>query len=444
VGGLGLFKLNSGVWQAVAYAGEGIDDLLAYFSTDDPAKNNTEYLVTINSDQKIGWWRSPLTGAEGVKITLRGTGLTGGENRRIRWNGSLVGFGTTQVGLLMVNPGTTLILDRGITLDGNYRGMVGRATGSAMVYVNSPSGNTNLAEFSMRDGSKIINAVNTSANNGTTAGSAVHVNGAANSVDYGRFTMEGGEISGNTSSVAVVNLYYGSFTMDGDNAIITGNVLWSNPVSPDSTGAAVLLGSYSKFTLKEGTISNNLMGVRAGSYSSFSMEGGSIIDNGTEGIRGAGIFMQTNASVAIKGGVISGNGTSGVPGSAILSYGKPNTLSLEGPVTISGSIALAKPDLNIQLGSNFSNTAGPITINLATSLTNTPEAFVADWISNLVVLKGTDTDPATITQDFIDGNFTIGKYYTNVGLTPSPPELTGIPDRYLTEVSGEGVIGIQP
>jgi hypothetical protein len=212
----------------------------------------------------------------------------------------------------------TLILDNNITLKG----------GASAVYLDGPS-----ASLTMKAGAKI---------SGSSSGGV--------RIAAGSFAMEGGEISGNTTSGGGGGVYvtggsftmtdgkisgtradygggvYGAFTMNGGE--ISGNTATS--VADGGGGVYVTGGS---FTMNAGEISSNSGtysgGVFVNDHSSFVMEGGKISGNSGNGLYVAfhsSFTMKTGAKIsggdigvyiydssfAMEGGEISGNSLGGV------------------------------------------------------------------------------------------------------------------------------------
>ncbi|MFI3116225.1 MAG: right-handed parallel beta-helix repeat-containing protein [Clostridia bacterium] len=139
---------------------------------------------------------------------------------------------------------------------------------------------------------------------GTQSGSYKYGGGVY--VTGGTFTMDGGNIAGNTArsggGVYVENS--GTFTMDGGT--IAGNTATTN-------GMGVYISS-STFTMERGTISGNKTigtsssyggGVYVYSSSTFTMNDGTISDNKTS--YGGGVFISTSSTFAMKKGSIENN-----------------------------------------------------------------------------------------------------------------------------------------
>ena len=134
-------------------------------------------------------------------------------------------------------------------------------------------------------------------------------------------TMTGGQIRDNiaTSSGGGVQLSNGAtFTMDGADAVIRGNVATEPTRSWNHGGGGVLVrGMGSEFILSAGTIESNEAvigggGVLVGDSASFEMFGG-VIRNNNAVVRGGGVYVSnpstntTPATFIMHDGSISGN-----------------------------------------------------------------------------------------------------------------------------------------
>jgi hypothetical protein len=441
VGGFGLYSKAiaepESAYAKIDFAGTTLNDALIWLADAGNVAANMSYLVEIDADQEIQPWVSTYTTLN-VEITLRGIGMVGGENWKISWDGkNSVPYkvftssntyydAVGSVGLLTVLRGVTLILDNGITLDGEnipiaVDGWVKNDKFAVMIYIPAgKSGAQNVnANLIMQPGSKIANVYNNSSGSGIASfyGTAVNIN--ANSSSSSGFTMNGGEISGNTGYL-IINNKGGNFIMDGDSAKITENSLVALANSGDSAtaeAAGTAVASSGSFLLKDGEISNhNFRGVHITS-GSFTMEGGKITGNGTSlysdgaAVPGPGLYIDISGKGnggVMTGGEISGNGSENSIGSAFILYtGTSTSFDIYGNVSISGSIAL-KVVMNatkyLRIGSNFSNTEGELTINAIGANNNN---FNSLWKEGAAVLAPIDSAELNVIDKFVLGGFYI-------------------------------------
>jgi hypothetical protein len=183
---------------------------------------------------------------------------------------------TGTAALFTVPSGITLLLENNLHLNGNAK---------EYSVVSVDGGN-----LVMNAGSRISNAKS----------SGVRINN-------GTFTMEGGEISGNTTAATAsaggVYVYTnGTFTMKG--GMISGN-------TAPYGGGGVYVYTNGTFTMKGGMISDNTAYSSGGggvyvTSGTFTMQGGSISGNTTER-GGGGVDVNNTSTFTMEGGRISGN-----------------------------------------------------------------------------------------------------------------------------------------
>ena len=275
IGGLIIACGDSADSKLVKAAGATLIEKLRWLDTN--AASNTGYLIKITANEELVPYHLAYFGTN-ITIQLQGAG----KNERII---ALSGSGS----LFTVNSGVTLILDN-ITLAG------ADDNSSALVQVNS-GGSLHLLK-----GAKIAG------NNGE----GVYNNG-------GNIIMTGGEISGNNNSGVHNDVYYtsidseyvtinGTFTIDGGK--ISGNT------STTSAGGGVLNNGI--ITMNGGEISgNNGGGVH--NNGTFTMNGGKIIDNTSFSFDGGGVhngviytmsegvYVASNGTFTMNGGEIADN-----------------------------------------------------------------------------------------------------------------------------------------
>jgi uncharacterized repeat protein (TIGR02543 family) len=186
-----------------------------------------------------------------------------------------------------------LVLDDNITLKG-------RSNNSVLVYVNGSS-----ASLTMKTGAKIIGNKNTAQYNYSSYGGGVYVYS-------GRFTMSGGEISGNTavsdsgSSTSTYSSYGGGVCVGyGGNFTMSGGEIFNNTAYSysSSTSSYVYATSWGggvyvsgNFTMSDGIISGNTASAlhSAGSPNAYA---GSPSYGGGVCIYNNGSFSKTGGSI---------------------------------------------------------------------------------------------------------------------------------------------------
>jgi hypothetical protein len=220
------------------------------------AASFAQAVAAINNDRTGGAYTIVLKGSFAANpveftnnaaktITLKGDGAV----RTIRNNGNEQ--------LLSVLKGVTLVLDSGITLDGNNKE-------AHLVYVSEGT-------FIMKAGSTVRDAKT----------SGVLVGGD------GTFTMEGGNINRNTATYGGgVFVWNGTFTMKGGE--ISGNLA--------TYGGGVYVGWRGTFTMEGGTISRNTAsawggGVFVESSGTFIKRGRSTIDASNSAPKGKVVYV---------------------------------------------------------------------------------------------------------------------------------------------------------
>jgi hypothetical protein len=179
-------------------------------------------------------------------------------------------------------------------------------------------------------------------------GGAVYVVSSTYSPGQARFTMSGGEISGNIAG-QYNQINGGGVYLDGSSAASAADVrftmsggLIDNNQCPQGDGGGVYVKG-AEFIMSGGTISNNKATGRAGgggvfvtSASVFQMSGGTISGNTADGTganeaKGGGLYVD-NGVVNLTGGFIEGNiaknGSSSAGGGGI--YASAGTFSLIG------------------------------------------------------------------------------------------------------------------
>ena len=198
-------------------------------------QSGNEYIVEISGNVTITGTSAALPAGRS-NITVRIRGREAISEVRLSTNGILFTIGS----------GVTLVLDENITLMG--RGGVGShdtttANNNSLVRINS--GGTLI----MNEGARVVG-------NATTNQSGAGVFVASN----GRFTMNGGEISGNRSggSGSGSGIYAGHGGVHvGNGGMFTMNYGIISGNSSSNGGAGVSVGSGGMFTMTGGRISGN-------------------------------------------------------------------------------------------------------------------------------------------------------------------------------------------
>jgi len=233
-------------------------------------ESNNTYIISLNYDEGIGPKSLSYSGKTNVTLRMRNTVM-----RTVSLSSNGIMF--------TVGSGVTLILDSNITLQGRS------GNNSHLVVVNSGGA------LIMNAGTKITgNSYSSFGNNNFGGGVYVY---------SGTFTMNGGEISGNTVSTTSsyssagggVYVLFGTFTMnDGE---ISGNT-----VSSSSTAAQYFCGgggvyvSSGTFTMNGGEISGNT----ASGSSSIPVYGGGVFVH-------QGIFTKNSGTIYGSNGDVKNN-----------------------------------------------------------------------------------------------------------------------------------------
>jgi hypothetical protein len=288
--------------------GSTLAQKLAWVRNADNVQNGGIYTIEVSADEAIAPQALDYSyNKSDITIILKGI-----ERERIV---SLSDNGS----LFTVGYGVTLILDINITLQGksdNDSPLV-VASGALEMKVGAKiSGNTNTSSYYGCGGVEVggtftMNGGEISGNTSSTGG-GVGVGGT--------FTMNGGEISGNTSSSSSSydkegsggGVYVGgTFTMNGGE--ISGNT--SSGSSSWSGGGGVYVNERGTLTMTGGKISGNTSSYASGGGvyvgGTFTMNGGEISGNTSSGSSswggGGGVYVYSNGTFTMTGGKISGN-----------------------------------------------------------------------------------------------------------------------------------------
>jgi uncharacterized repeat protein (TIGR02543 family) len=287
------------------------------------AQSNGGYTLEVNADEIIGVYNLLYSGKNNITVTLRG--IESNRTVNLSSNGSMFTVGS----------GVTLILDNNITLQGRT------ANNASVVRVNS--GGT----LYMNNGSAIKGNYVSSASNG----GGVFVNG-------GTFTMNGGEISGNTAVSFGGGVYVGSGTFTMNGGTVSGNT------ARGSGGGVYVPQNGGTFILSGGTVSGNTTNGNGGGVEmrggTFTMNNGAVSNNTADipnGSRSGGGVYVDGGTFTMSGGTISGNTSSQYGGGVNVRDG---TFTMSGG-TVSGNTARTSGGgVYVYLGS-FTKTGGTVT-----------------------------------------------------------------------------------
>jgi hypothetical protein len=358
------------VLTAMTVSAQTTADLVRALGGASKAKANGD-TVTLTANVTLG--KTALVVPEGVTLDLTRSGvkLTLGNNAVLTVNGTVNARGLSFVNKRMVEgsinfePGTSTINGSGtINLLGEgallVLGRIDRKIrkltldGVTLVGVKDNIdpvvGVLEGCELTMKSG-KITG--NSAKENRNGVGSGVQV-------WNGTFTMEGGDISYNTSEAGhgVWALKRSTFTMSGGE--ISGNGIES------ASGVVIYEGGT--FTMKSGRITGSGdCGVHI-YKGTFTMEGGEISGNSTnggKGVNGGGVILSEGSTFIMSGGEISGNSAHISGGGVLVVEGSRFTMS--GGV-ISGNSAGAGGGVAVLTKSTFTMRDGAISGNSASGV----------------------------------------------------------------------------
>ena len=255
------------------------------------AQSDSYYVVEVDANESIGPQSISYPGRKNVNVFLKGFGSV-----------PIIISLSANGSMFTIESGVTLILDDMLELRGrssNTNSLILVNSGATLILNNGTkiTGNTASFFFSWYD---------------DAAG------GGGVGIYNGTFTMNGGEISDNTTLVyggGGVGIYNGTFTMNGGK--ISGNTSPDNPYGYFGGGSGVRIGGGT-FTMNEGEISGNTSDNGSGVYcyvGTFNMNSG-VISGNTASSYGGGVSSVTGGIFTMKGGVISGN-TAGYYGGGV-------------------------------------------------------------------------------------------------------------------------------
>jgi len=250
------------------------------------AQNGNRYLVEISEDETVadpgGTGFLPAF-RDNIAIVVSGMG----EMRNVVFSA---------VGMLWVPSGVTLVLDKNVTLQGieqNSNPLVG--VGGTLI---------------MNTGSRIVGNRNTT-NAGSSGGGGVRVDSG------GVFVLDGGEISGNSTTATTVDVWGGHAGHGGGVRVRSGGRfdMLSGTISDNAgqNGGGVHIEDDARFNMLSGTISSNTArgsggGVNIANGGGFDMLNGTISGNAA-GWGGGGVHVNSGSSFRMSSGVLYGDET---------------------------------------------------------------------------------------------------------------------------------------
>ena len=289
-------------------------------------QSNNDYIIEFNSDESINPTTISYSGKNNIRLTLKSNGT----KKIISANSSMF---TIESGVILilnnlkiqrlgeswssnypiitVNSGGNLILNNGTTIIGN--------SGGLGVYVNSNG------TFTMNDG-EISGNSTTNTRDSTYYGGGVYVKGT--------FIMNGGKIFDNSSKGSTYKTTFNTFYYD-------------------SSGGGVYVDNEGEFTMNGGEISGNVSSYSDGNTygggvyvsGTFIMNSGEIADNNVVSSPSYGGGVCTIGIFTMSGGKISGNTASSPPNYSDLSYG--------GGVYVSGTFTMSGGEISANIASSY-------------------------------------------------------------------------------------------
>ncbi|MBQ3335606.1 MAG: carbohydrate-binding domain-containing protein [Eubacteriaceae bacterium] len=253
---------------------------------------------------------APLTIGQNnvVFLDLNGKTLSRGLSKK-KPDGHVIKIDGGTLTLNDLSPHQTGTITGGNT-SGNGGGVYVTSNGTFTMNGGAITGNTSTnSNYQGSGGGVYLNDTNTqfTMNGGSIEGNSSTGDGGGVSVSDGSiFTMEGGTIQNNESinggGVSVVGTN-SKFFMQQEGATISSNTAGSQG------GGVYLNGLYTEFAISGGTISNNDAFSGGGVYTTYgtiTMSGGSISGNKAKNDSG-GVNVGSNGILAMNGGTISGN-----------------------------------------------------------------------------------------------------------------------------------------
>jgi uncharacterized repeat protein (TIGR02543 family) len=368
--GLTLDSSKSGAaggWESAVLSGLSLEESLTWVSAN--AVGGGNYTIALNRDESIAPTTLSYSGKT-VSLTLNG----GATKRAISL--SSTGY------IFTVGSGVTLTLGNNVTLQGrsdNTAPLVQVNSGGTLV-MNSGSKITGNTTTSYGGGVYVSSSGTFTMNGGEISGNTASYGGGVYVSSSGTFTMSGGAISGNTARDygGGVYVYSGTFTKQSGGTIYgrydssganEDGALRNTASNGDSYGHAVYVDYGSK---KRNTTAG--IGVTLDSGTS-GADGGWVDPMPTESLQGALTWLASNAE---EGGnyTITLNGDESIAPTTLSYSGKTISLTLQGGATervislsSTGSLFTVGSGVTLTLGNNVTvqgrsdNTASLVQVN---------------------------------------------------------------------------------
>jgi uncharacterized repeat protein (TIGR02543 family) len=351
----------------VIVSGTTLTEKLQWLSTN--ARSGVIYTLEVSADENLAPKTLSYNGKSNITIQLKGIGsartitlsasygslFSVGTNVTLvlEENLILLGQNNNNTSLVKVNSGGKLIMNQGVKITGNafYLPLLSSQSGGGGVYV--------AGTFTMNGGEISGNTVHSYISSYETYGGGVYV-------VSGTFTMNGGEISGNTAISNGTRSSYGggvyadsgtTFTMNGGE--ISGNTASASTASSNSSilvyGGGVCVASGTTFTMTGGKISGNTA-INDSTYAFSDVGGGGVY---------ASIFTMTGGEISGNTAISNGTRSSYGGGVQIASGGKNIFTMSDGK--ISGNTASRGGGVGVTTnsGETFTMTGGEISGNTA-------------------------------------------------------------------------------
>ncbi|MDR0998525.1 MAG: autotransporter adhesin family protein [Treponema sp.] len=280
-------------------------------------------------------------GPQDLKVTGSKTIIIEGNGKTVKLNGN--------GSLFTLKPGLTLILQN-ITLEGNggNNAPVVQVNGGGTLELKAGShitGNTTSKNgggvYVAKDGKFTLSGGEISYNTTTISSASSDVGGGGVFIDNGgEFTMSSGKISHN-ANIGATLVRAGGVYINGGTFTMSGGEISSNTASGNGVhGGGVIITQNGKFTMSGGTISGNTAsGSSADSNGggvcvaggTFTMSNGAIMGNINTKGSGGGVYV-ASGTFTMSGGEVSGNFAAVYGGGVYIGTSSYGTFSMNGGV----------------------------------------------------------------------------------------------------------------